>query len=118
MKYVIFVFLLLFTVLLFANNPGGHMVQLTWQASPNCPTCTYNIYRGTATGVCGLGKTPYSISTTLSFEDDFVTAGTTYVYAVTAMAQTGGESTCTSEVQSTVQSTQATAPSVLQGQAH
>jgi fibronectin type 3 domain-containing protein len=81
----------------FANTPGKHSVTLTWTASTSTGV-TYNIYRGTATGVCSGTPTPLvtGISTT-SFTDSTVALNTTYFYNVSAVG-TGGESACDGEV--------------------
>jgi fibronectin type 3 domain-containing protein len=118
---VLFTLLVLFVLVgsAFANNPGGHQVQLSW--TDTCAagqTCSYNVYRGTSPGVCGPGKTPYANTSNLSFEDDSVTAGTTYVYAVTQWLSGGGESACSAEAQIAVSSAQGTTPGLPQGQAH
>jgi hypothetical protein len=119
-------------VLAMANNPGGHMVQLSWtDTCPTGQTCTYNIYRGTTTGVCGTGSTPLTNTTgavspgfpfgagdNLGFEDDTVVAGTTYFYAVTQLPSGGGESGCSVQLQIAVSNSQGSTPSVLSGQGH
>jgi hypothetical protein len=104
----------------FANNPGGHMALLSW-ADSWCATngpCTYNVYRGNSPGVCGAGKTPFANTANLSYEDDSVIPGTTYVYAVTALPATGGESTCSAEVQGAVSSVSALPVASLSGVTH
>lgn len=100
-----------------ANNPGGHMVQLSWNADPTCiaPACTINIYKGTAAGVCGKGKTPFANVAGTSYEDDSVVGGTTYFYAATEWLQTGGEGPCSTEGQWSVQTTQGGQVNNLQG---
>jgi fibronectin type 3 domain-containing protein len=101
-------------VLLYANTPGRHSVQLTWNASTSSGA-NYNVYRGAATGVCSGAPTPFAsgISNT-SFLDTSVQAGT-YYYAVSAFTATGGESTCTAEVQVAVPSITTFPPTNLQG---
>jgi len=118
MRLLLLVTLLcLLTAAAFANTPGSHNVVLTWQDS--CPTCAFNVYRGPATGVCAGKPTPYASNIlTLTFEDDFVTAGTTYVYAVSAQAQNGGESACSTEAQASVSNTMGPQPTNLQITAH
>lgn len=97
----------------FANNPGGHAVFLTWNDTD--PTATFNIYRGTSTGVCGKGKIPFASNiVTLAFEDDNVTQATTYFYSVTAVPQIGGESACSAEAQAAVSNTQGTSVTNMQ----
>src|SRR5271167_3536536 len=83
-----------------ANNPGGHMVQLSW--SFTCPTgqsCSYNVYRAVGTvSNCGIGQSPMANTSgvvpqgfplypgdNLGFEDDTVVAATTYTYTVTEL---------------------------------
>jgi len=105
----------------FANNPGGHAVILTWVngACPSGATCTVNIYKGTTAGVCGDGKTPFAtgISGT-TYEDDTVVAGTSYFYNVTTMPSVGGESSCATELQESVPSVSAGAAAQVQGSVH
>jgi hypothetical protein len=104
--------LLAFSVLCFANTPGQHSVTLTWTET-GCPTCTFNLYRGSATGVCSGTPTPYVKGiTTTTYTDTAVTAATTYFYAVSAV--NGGESACSSEAQVSVPTSPAS-PSSLQG---
>jgi hypothetical protein len=98
-----------------------------WWTETNCPPCTgisFNVYRGSATGVCnfvnGVPPTPYATTSTLPtstnpFVDGGVTRGQSYVYAVSAVQ--GGESACSSEVQLTVPSAPPS-PAVPQGQTH
>lgn len=98
----------------FANTPGQHNVALTWTEA-SCPTCTFNVYRGLATGVCSGAPTPYAMGIpTPSYTDTAVTAGTTYFYAVSAVK--GGESACSAEAQTSVPSSPPT-PTTLQGTA-
>jgi len=52
--------LLVFALPLWANTPGQHAVTLSW--TNNCTgstACTFNLYRGTAAGVCNGTPTPY-----------------------------------------------------------
>lgn len=100
MKRVLVLFLfLLFVPLSFANTPGKHSIVLTWTETTT--GVTFNVYRGTATGVCNGTPTPYATGVTaLTFTDTAVVEGTTYVYAVSAVK--GGESACSNEAQATV----------------
>lgn len=110
-----------------ALQVGQHWVGLWWTMT-GCPPCTgitFNVYKGTATGVCtyvnGIPPTPFATVSTLPtqtapYVDTAVTAGTTYFYAVSAL-QNGGESTCTAEVQTLVPTSPAT-PNSLQGSTH
>ncbi|MGB7148650.1 MAG: hypothetical protein WBD45_05825 [Terriglobales bacterium] len=116
--YTTFLFVFL-CALAFANNPGGHMVQLSWtDTCATGQTCTYPVYRGTATGVCGTGMVPFAVASGFTFEDDTVVAGTTYFYAVTQMPSGGGESNCSVQLQIAVPNSQGTVPGVFQGQGH
>lgn len=81
------------------HAPGQHCVDLSWTASPT-PSVTYNIYRGTVTGVCDQTLIG-SGSASTSFADTAVTNGVTYFYAVSA-ADSGGESACTSEAMAVI----------------
>ena len=103
----------LLSVLAFANTPGKHTVALSWTASPTNGV-TYNIYRGSSSGVCNGTPTPYAtgISTT-SYTDTNVSAGTWY-YNVSASGA-GGESTCDGEVQISVPAITTQPPTALQG---
>jgi len=97
------IFLLLSVLVLFANTPGRHSVQLSWTPSTTSGAL-YNVYLGSATGVCAGAPTPFATGVASpSYLDTNVQAGT-YVYAVSAYSPTGGESTCTAEVQVTVPS--------------
>lgn len=104
-------FLLALSCLLFLGNVGQRSVVLTWTEST--PSVTFNIYRGSVTGVCSGTPTPLATGvTTTTYTDLTVTAGQTYFYAVSAVK--GVESTCSSEVQVSVPSAPNT-PQNLQG---
>lgn len=97
-----------------ANTPGQHSVKLTWNEA-SCPSCTFNVYRGSVTGVCSGTPTPYATGVSATaYTDLAVTAGSTYVYAVSAV--NGGESACSAEAQVTVPTAPAP-PTSLQGTA-
>lgn len=97
--------------------PGSHSVALTW-ADGDGTVVSYNVYRGTATGVCSGSPTPFAKGIVLkSYTDSSVTAGTTYFYAVSALNSAGGESACSAEAQATVPSSPAP-PTNLQGTAN
>ena len=83
----------------FANTPGKTPpVTLTW--TDPCTACTFNMYRGSATGVCTGTPTPLVTGISgLTYVDASVTAGTTYVYAVSAVDSAGHESACSNEAQ-------------------
>lgn len=98
-----------------ANTPGQHSVSLNWQDSDGT-IVSYNVYRGTAPGVCSGTPTPYATSASKSYVDSSVTAGTQYTYAVSGVNAAGGESACSAEAQVAVPSSPQT-PTGLQGQA-
>jgi len=99
-----------------ASSPGQRSVSLTWTETPACPACTYNVYRGSTTGVCSGTPTPFATGiTSTSYTDSTVVAGQGYFYAVSAVS--GVESACSAEAQIAVPSAPAT-PSGLQGQTH
>jgi hypothetical protein len=88
-------------------TPPVHSVTLTWGASVNCNPCTYNVYRGAATGG------PYtkigSVQTQPAYDDQAVTAGETLFYVVTAYlpcpaALICGESNYSNEVKAAIPS--------------
>jgi fibronectin type 3 domain-containing protein len=110
--------LLLFgmTSIAHANNPGQRSVSLSWLESD--PTAvSFNIYRGTASGVCSGSPTPLASSSVKSYVDSSVTAGTTYFYAVSGVNAAGEEGSCSGEIQVSVSSAPQ-APTGLQGQSH
>jgi fibronectin type 3 domain-containing protein len=97
MKKLIPLILFLAVPMLLANTPGQHTVKLTWTASTTAGA-TYNIYRGTAAGVCTGTPTPYATGiTTASYVDQNTPAGT-YFYNVSAVSAAGGESACDGEI--------------------
>ena len=77
----------------------AHSVALSWNASTGATS--YDVYRGTATGVCSGSPTPYGTATTTSYTDTSVTAGATYIYAVSAV-NSAGQSACSTEVSATI----------------
>jgi len=104
---------MLFSISAMANTPGKHTVALSWTASTTSGV-TYNIYRGSAAGVCNGTPTPYATGiTSTSYLDQNVPAGT-YFYNVSA-AGPGGESTCDGEVSVTVPNVNTGSPSGLSG---
>ena len=106
---IIFGLTIMSSVLLFGNTPGKQTVTLTW--SESTPGATFNIYRGSAPGVCTGTPTPIATGVIpLTYIDTTVTAGATYVYAVSAVK--GGESACSNEAQVAVPSM--ASPPVLQ----
>jgi TRAP-type uncharacterized transport system substrate-binding protein len=83
----------------FANQPGQHQVSLSWTASGTAGV-TYNIYRGTAAGVCTGTPTPYAtgIATTQFVDAKGLADGSTLFYNVSAV-KGGAESACDGEIQ-------------------
>lgn len=86
---------------------GQPLIDLWW-TQPSGTPISWNVYSGTATGVCtyvnGVKPTPLANVTVLPtqanpFVDLNVTRGTTYFLAVSAVYSGGGESSCTPELQ-------------------
>jgi len=77
----------------------AHSVALSW--NPSSGATSYDVYRGTASGVCSGSPIPYASSATTSYTDTGVTAGVTYVYAVSAV-NNAGQSACSNEVSATI----------------
>lgn len=100
-----------------ANTPGKHSVALSWLESD--PTAvSYNIYKGTVTGICSGTVVPYvAFWPTKTYLDVNVAAGQTPIYAISAVNGAGGESNCTPELQVTVPPSPST-PTGLQGTAN
>ena len=93
--------LLAFSAPVWANTPGQHSVTLTW--TNNCTgtvPCTFNLYRGTAAGVCSGTPTPYvkGIANPTFTDTANLTDGATIFYNVSAV-RNGGESACNGELQ-------------------
>jgi hypothetical protein len=91
--------LLLVPTLVLANTPGKHSVTLSWTASTT-PGVTYNLYRGSAAGVCSGTPTPYAsgIVGTQYTDTANLTDGQTIYYNVAAV-KGGAESACDGELQ-------------------
>lgn len=100
-----------------ANTPGKHSVALSWLESD--PTAvSYNIYKGTVTGICSGTVVPYvAFWPTKTYLDVNAAAGQTPIYAISAVNGAGGESNCTPELQVTVPPSPST-PTGLQGTAN
>ena len=98
-KLLLLLSILFISIFCFANTPGKHQVTLSWTASTTTGV-TYNIYRGSATGVCNGNPTPYATGiTTTSFNDTSnLTDGQIIFYNVSAV-KGGAESTCDGEIQ-------------------
>jgi len=88
----------MFSMLGSCNTPGQKTAHVAW--TNNCSplgSCTFNLYKGAATGVCSGNPTPFKIGlTTASFDDVNVAQGSTVFYAVSAV-NTTGESACSAE---------------------
>jgi hypothetical protein len=101
-----------------ANTPGKHTITYAWvdAACDNSITCSYNLYRGSVTGVCHDGAIPYTQGIIGATYTDTNTPPGTYFAAVSAFDPTqGGESTCSAEVQSLVPPIQTKQPTQMQG---
>lgn len=68
-----------------------HSVTLSWAASTSSNVVGYNVYRGTVSGG-PYTKVTASLVSTLNYTDSSVQGGTTYYYVVTAVDNTGMES--------------------------
>jgi fibronectin type 3 domain-containing protein len=90
--------LLLCTVLVGCHRT--HSVTLNWHASPSANVVAYNIYRRpdySSPFVKIASRVPGP-----PYEDRLVMNGRTYVYAVTAVDQSGQESSFSTEVRATI----------------
>jgi hypothetical protein len=111
MKRLVALSVLLFSVSAIANTPGKHTVSLAWTASTTSGV-TYNIYRGSAAGVCSGSPIPYATGiTSASFVDTNAPAGT-YFYNVSAVGP-NGESSCDGEISVSVPNVNTGSPSGL-----
>ncbi|MGH9573363.1 MAG: choice-of-anchor D domain-containing protein [Candidatus Acidiferrales bacterium] len=72
------------------SGTGMHSVVLTWDASPTAGV-TYNVFRGTASGVEGTTPVNASPVASLTYTDANVAPGTGYYYTVEAV-DSGGSS--------------------------
>ena len=86
--------------LAWANTPGKHAVTLKWTASTTAGV-TYNVYRGSAAGVCSGTPTPYAtgITGTTFLDQAGLSDGQTLFYNVSAVGAGGAESACDGEIQ-------------------
>lgn len=83
MRYLLIALVL--TIGAFAATPGtNHGESLTWSES-GCPTCTFNVYRGTTAGGENYTTPIAKGVTTATYLDQSGTAGVTYFYTVTAV---------------------------------
>jgi hypothetical protein len=114
--------LLMSAMPVFANNPGQHSILFTFQDA-SCDasvTCTFNMYQATASGACGAGKTPLVTKIApVPGNDQYlqgnVAAGTYYTAFTAVDPTTGGESTCSNEVQTSVPGITTKSPSNAAG---
>jgi len=101
----------MFSMLGSCNTPGQKTAHITW--TNNCSpsgSCTFNLYKGAATGVCSGNPTPFKAGlTATSFDDINVTQGSTVFYAVSAV-NTTGESACSAEGSANVPTITAPSP--------
>lgn len=112
-KFLGILSILVLTSFMLANTPGHHTVSLSWVDAGTGIT-SYNVYRGAASGVCAGTPTPYVMGvTTTSFLDSTPLTGTN-IYAVSAVG-TGGESSCSSELQLSVPDITTQTPGSLSG---
>jgi Abnormal spindle-like microcephaly-assoc'd, ASPM-SPD-2-Hydin len=81
-------------------TPSGHSVTLTWNASTSS-VAGYRAYRATAPGgpYSALNSSP---NPQLQFKDSTVQPGTTYYYAVTAVAADSAESAYSNQASASV----------------
>ena len=113
MRKLCFFIVTLLAVSASANTPGKHTVALSWTASTSAGV-TYNIYRGTAAGVCNGTPTPYATGITgTSYVDATPLSGTSF-YNVSAVGS-GGESACDGEISVVVPNVTTGSPSGLAG---
>ena len=82
------------------DTPTQHYVTLSWQYGSSCSY--FLMYRGTASGgpYTQIGQTPDC--STLTYQDNSVTSGTTYYYVGTAKDSTGNESGYSNQAQAVV----------------
>ena len=90
--------MVMFSMIGSCNTPGQKTAHVAWvdRCTP-LGSCTFNLYKGAATGVCSGNPTPFKTGLAVtSFDDANVTQGSTVFYAVTAVNATG-ESACSAE---------------------
>ena len=92
--------------------PQGDAIQLSWSAPGGADT--YNVYRGTSSGVDGSGSPLDTSIDQTSYTDETAEEGTEYFYAVTAVASGGGES-AESDASGEAEAIPFAAPSGLEG---
>jgi len=89
------------TVALSGAGTPTHSATLSWTASTTSTVASYNVYRAASSGgyTNPLNSSPV---TATGYTDTTVQAGQTYFFVVTAVDQSGAESTDSNEVQTTV----------------
>lgn len=100
-SFPLIAFLILACASGFANTPGKHQVTLKWTGSTSTGITGYNVYRGSASGVCNGTPTPYATNVPgLQYVDSVgLTDGQTVFYNVSAVGTGGAESACDGEIQ-------------------
>ncbi len=82
------------------TSTGLHVVELTWTASTSTNIVNYKVYRSATSGG------PYMLLQTLgvvsSYMDTTVISGQTYYYVVTAVDNTGAESSFSNQAQAVI----------------
>jgi hypothetical protein len=94
-----------------AATSSSGTIHLAWTAPADtggAPITSYRVYRGTAPGQEDL-VTPVGTTSTTSFDDTGVTAGTTYSYVVAAV-NSAGQGPVSGEATATAGTTTATVP--------
>ncbi|WP_240333612.1 fibronectin type III domain-containing protein [Salinibacter ruber] len=71
-------------------NPGDGSTQLSWEPAGGADS--YNVYRGTSSGVDASGSALSTGVSSSEYTDETAQNGTEYFYVVTAVASEGGES--------------------------
>ena len=80
--------------------PVQHSVSLSWKGSTNPKIVSYSMYRSTIHGN-SYALLASAVGTTI-FRDQSVQTGTTYYYVLTAVDNTGEESTYSNEIRVSV----------------
>lgn len=90
-----------------------HQIALQWNVGPN--DASFNVYRGTQTGgpYTKIASGVTGGTTSASFNDTSIVAGTKYSYVVTAVDPTGVESAPSNEATATAVASTATVPTGL-----
>jgi hypothetical protein len=82
------------------TSAGLHVVALTWSPSTSSNVMSYKIYRSTTSGG------PYTLLQTIgavsNYTDATVLSGQTYYYVITAIDNTGAESSFSNQTQAVI----------------